>query len=185
MIHAPGLSGTPRSGHDLERRDERLLDRLLGEVEVAEDADERRDGPPLFLAEQAVDDGVRIDGRRQVLGRLRVSVQRGRPIRSQSARGPDGLGGRAHVARVLPDRPDLDRAVLGAGDLRRELDRLVEVLGLDEVEAAEGFLRLGERAVGRDRLAVPDPDGRRARVGWSASPACKMPRSRSSLVNAS
>ena len=42
----------------LERGDERLLDDLLGEVEVAEDADERRDRPPLLFAEQAVDDLV-------------------------------------------------------------------------------------------------------------------------------
>ena len=42
----------------LEGDDERLLDRLLGEVEVAEDADERRDRPARFLAEQAVDDSV-------------------------------------------------------------------------------------------------------------------------------
>ena len=40
----------------LERRDERLLDGLLGEIEVAEDANERRDRPARFLAEQAVDD---------------------------------------------------------------------------------------------------------------------------------
>jgi hypothetical protein len=45
-------------GPDLECGDERVLDRLLGEVEVAEDADERRDRPSLLLAEQAVDDVV-------------------------------------------------------------------------------------------------------------------------------
>ena len=56
VIQAPGLSGTPRDRPHLERRDERLLDGLLGEVEVAEDADERRDRPARFLAEQAVDD---------------------------------------------------------------------------------------------------------------------------------
>src|SRR5262249_45056798 len=35
-------------------------------------------------------------------------------------------------------------------------DRLVQVLGLDEVEAAELLLRLGEGAVGRERLAAAD-----------------------------
>ena len=43
----------------LERGDERFLDGLLGEVEVAEDADERRDRPARFGSEQAVDDLVR------------------------------------------------------------------------------------------------------------------------------
>jgi hypothetical protein len=44
----------------LERADERLLDRFLGEVEVAENADERRDRPTRFLAEQAIDEFVRL-----------------------------------------------------------------------------------------------------------------------------
>ena len=39
----------------LERDDERLLDRLLGQIEVAEDADQRRDRPPRLAPEQAVD----------------------------------------------------------------------------------------------------------------------------------
>jgi hypothetical protein len=58
----------PRSGiarHALLRPrfecpDERLLDGLLGEIEVAEDANERRDRPPGFLPEQAVDELVRL-----------------------------------------------------------------------------------------------------------------------------
>ena len=62
VIQAPGLSGTPRDGPALEGDDERLLDRLLGEVEVAEDADQRCDRPALLLAEDAVDDGVRVAG---------------------------------------------------------------------------------------------------------------------------
>ena len=44
---------------------------------------------------------------------------------------------------------------------RRRVDRLVEVVRLDQVEAAQGLLRLGERTVGRDRPAVPDLDGGR------------------------
>jgi hypothetical protein len=40
---------------DLERDEEGVLYRLLGEVEVAEDADERRDRPSRLLSEQAVD----------------------------------------------------------------------------------------------------------------------------------
>ena len=49
--HAPRRPG-------LQRADERVLDGLLGEVEVAGHPDERRDRPALLLAEQAVDDLV-------------------------------------------------------------------------------------------------------------------------------
>jgi hypothetical protein len=41
--------------------DERLLDRVLREVEVAQDPDQGRDRPPLLRAEQAVDDPRRFD----------------------------------------------------------------------------------------------------------------------------
>ena len=54
-----GVAGQPALRPDLERDQERVLDRLLGEVEVAEDADERRDRPPRLLPEQAVDGLVR------------------------------------------------------------------------------------------------------------------------------
>jgi hypothetical protein len=43
----------------LQRRDERLLNGFLGEIEVTKDADERRDRPARLGAEQAVDDLVR------------------------------------------------------------------------------------------------------------------------------
>ncbi|HEY0444324.1 MAG TPA: hypothetical protein VGC90_08890 [Candidatus Limnocylindrales bacterium] len=54
----------------LEGDDERVLNGLFGEVEVTEEADERRDRPAGFLAEQAVDDLVRdaVAGRRRGLG---------------------------------------------------------------------------------------------------------------------
>jgi hypothetical protein len=44
----------------LERGDERLLDRLFGEVEVAELADERRESAAGLLAEDTVNGGARI-----------------------------------------------------------------------------------------------------------------------------
>jgi hypothetical protein len=43
----------------LEGDHERLLHHLLGEVELAENADQGRDRPTRFLAEQAADDLVR------------------------------------------------------------------------------------------------------------------------------
>jgi hypothetical protein len=49
------LPGPPLHGHH-----EGVLDGLLGQVEVAEDADEGCDRPSLLLAEQAVDDLARV-----------------------------------------------------------------------------------------------------------------------------
>jgi hypothetical protein len=65
LVPGGGRDPRPRVGRDaarrpdLERDDEGVLHGLLGEVEVAEHADERRDRPPRFLAEQAIDGLVR------------------------------------------------------------------------------------------------------------------------------
>src|SRR6266568_3892115 len=48
----------------------------------------------------------------------------------------------------VSERADLDRLRDGGGGLRRPGERGVEVLGLDDVEAAQVFLRLRKRAVG-------------------------------------
>ncbi len=65
----------------------------------------------------------------------------------------------------VPHRSNLHAAGVGPGELRRDADRLVHVLGLDQVEAREHFLRLGKRSI-HDRLtAVADAyrlGGRRA-----------------------
>ena len=75
-------------------------------------------------------------------------------------------------------------AVPGAGDLRRDLDRLVEVLAVDEVEAAHLLLGLGEGAVGRQDLAVAHAHGGGVVVGRSRSPPCSTPRLPISSLNA-
>ena len=54
----PGVRGDAALRPRLQGGDERLLDGLLGEVEVAEDPDQGRDRSPLLLAEQAIDDLV-------------------------------------------------------------------------------------------------------------------------------
>ena len=61
-------------------------------------------------------------------------------------------------------------------DPRGPLDRLVERLDVDQVVAAEHFLRLRERPVADDRVAVPDA-GRVVAVptGWSSSPPTSFP----------
>jgi hypothetical protein len=63
----------------VERTDEGILNSLLGEVEIAQDADERRDGPALLLAKQPIDDLV--SGRP---GRRRL--RRGQPAKSKIGR---------------------------------------------------------------------------------------------------
>src|SRR5262245_32829274 len=59
---------------------------------------------------------------------------------------------------LLQNRADLDRArVLRGGYQCGEPDRLVEVGQVDDEDAAEDLLRLRERAVGHEALAVADP----------------------------
>jgi hypothetical protein len=49
----------------LERDDECFLDRLFGEIEIAEYPDERRDRPTGFLAKQPIDDSMSVGGGRR------------------------------------------------------------------------------------------------------------------------
>ena len=133
----------------LERRDHRLLQRVLGEVEVAEDADEGGEDRSRLAAEDQLDVGLR-----------------------------------RRSASHLHDGTDLDGAGAGAGDLAGQLDGPVEILDVDEVVAAEDFLRLGERAVGRGDAAVAHPHGGgRVDAGWSWSPPTISPDSRIDCVN--
>ena len=133
VIQAPAFAGTPVDRPPLERRDVGVRDRLLGEVEVAEDADQGRDDPPVLLAEDAGD------------GVAGVAQASARDVRRSAE---------------LHDRPDLDPARPGAGDARGRVDRRVEVRRLDQVVAAEVLLGLGERPVGDDPPAVADGDRR-------------------------
>ena len=134
VIQAPGLSGTPSLGPALERDDERLLDRLLGEVEVAEDADQGGDRPPRLVPEQAVD-----DARDCAVYDARL---RARPGSSE----PDAV--------VVHHRADLDRRRPGAGIFAAHSSASSRSVALEQVEAAELLLGLRERAVGDDALAV-------------------------------
>src|SRR5712691_1584200 len=52
-----------------------------------------------------------------------------------------------------PDRPYVDEAALAERDLLRPLDGFLLAVGLDEIEAAQGLLRLGEGSV--HDLALP------------------------------
>src|SRR5207245_6075905 len=64
-------------------------------------------------------------------------------------RAPEPAPVRLHV----PDRPQLDEAPLTERDLLRPLDRFLPGVTLDQVEAAQGLLRLGEGAI--HDLALP------------------------------
>ena len=120
-----------------------------------------------------------------------------RPRRGRSRRGrrPGSRATRPHSSRktcssgsarsALHERAHLDRAVRAPpGSARRPRSRRRGSSASNEVVAAERLLRLGERPVGRQRLAVADADGRRGvapaaarrRRGCPASP--RLPRTR-------
>src|SRR3954453_513300 len=65
--------------------------------------------------------------------------------------------------RQLDHRTDLDRAPAGHGDPRGDVDRLVEIPGLDHEKTAQLLAGLRERAVGDQPLAAPDLDAGRQR----------------------
>src|SRR6266849_1989475 len=57
-------------------------------------------------------------------------------------------------SRDLHHWPDFDCAPATCWNPRGDVDRLVEVLGVDQEEAAELFARLGERTVGHEPFTV-------------------------------
>src|SRR5262249_25525561 len=69
--------------------------------------------------------------------------------------------GRVRRPSVRHERPYLHRASPGDRYALRELDRLVEVLAVGEEVTAEDFLRLDERPVRDERLAVTSADNAR------------------------
>src|SRR5574341_1074376 len=60
-----------------------------------------------------------------------------------------------------PNGPNLDRSPLGRRNPRRDLDRVVQVLGFDEEVAPELLFGLRERPVGGRELAVANANGGR------------------------
>src|SRR5687767_5657049 len=68
--------------------------------------------------------------------------QAGCPARQMSA-----YFGSGTLCVELHNRPHLDAADARRGDLLRHLNRVVQVLRLDQVVAAQLLLRLGKRAV--------------------------------------
>src|SRR5918995_733273 len=78
-----------------------------------------------------------------------------RPTSASSSAAERSRALSAHrLIREPRERAHLDGGVDRGGDLRGPSERGVEVLGLDDVEAGEVLLRLGEGAVRRQHLAV-------------------------------
>src|SRR3984957_15580049 len=104
----------------------------------------------------------------------RISVASARPVSSRNIFSilADGItyescpaGSRLNqFRRIDHDRPNLDRSVLGAGNSSRDRNRRIEVLGFDQIVAAELLAGFGKRAVGGQNLALAHPHrGRRRR----------------------
>src|SRR3954465_11542199 len=139
VIHAPGLSGTPRAGHvsralmkaswtASSARSKSPVTRIS--VATARPCSSRKTRSTMsWAALDPVKEPVRCG--------LRPSVARGCADRIA------GAGDRA----VIPDRADLEAADLRTRDHRGVGDRLVEVGRFHEIEAAERLLRLGERPI--------------------------------------
>ena len=107
--HARGLSGTPSCGQLLHRGRERVVKRLLGEVEVAEQANQR--------GEDAARVGA-VDSVYRLAGSLGASSL---------------TNGKLPLWLIeLHDRPHLDAARAGRRDLRGHLDGVVQVPRFDE-----------------------------------------------------
>src|SRR5918992_2412152 len=83
--------------------------------------------------------------------------------RASRGRGPTHCGRPRRAARLsLHDRTHLDGAAhAGRRNARGKSRRLVEVVRLEQEEAADVLLGVDERAVAQERLAVLNPYGRR------------------------
>src|ERR1700686_1306235 len=77
----------------------------------------------------------------------------------------DHPGMTASPSIINPDRPDLDRAEPRARNPRGDGKGRIEILGLDQIIAAELLAGFRERAVGGERLAVAHAHGGRG-GGW-------------------
>src|SRR5215212_3072933 len=140
VIHAPGFRGTPWVGQTSTAR-----------ANASWTASSARSKSP----------------------RTRIRVATARPDSSRKTRSAAAWasaavkrsrGGRLARGEV-DDRSDLDRAPLRTGARAAQGESLVEILRLDQVEAAKGLLRLGKRAIGRHRLPVANANRGRHRRG--------------------
>src|SRR6266508_5581838 len=132
VIQPPGLGGSPPRGH---------LRKAMANASCT--ASSARSMSPKARMRAATD---RPDSSRKI-----------QPISASSSLGAASGSRTLSGVGVIPERTDLDRLPGGGGRLRRPGERSVEILRLDGVEAAEMLLRLRERAVGRQHLAIRHP----------------------------
>src|SRR5215217_3762400 len=128
VIQPPGLGGTPSPGH---------LPRATAKASWT--ASSARSMSPKARIRAASD---RPDSSRKI----RPTSAGSSPAAASPSPTPSGLESRK--------RTDLDRHLDGTGDPRRPGERGVQVLGLDDVEAAQVLLGLHERPVGGHHLAA-------------------------------
>src|SRR6476661_1010044 len=144
---AAGVGRHAGHGPLLQRHHERLARRVLGEVDVAEPADERGDEAAVLLAEDPLDGRPAARGRpvaRPVAPRRHTRLHHVRPGSGQAL-----------------ERTDLDLAPARLRALGGELERHVEVGGVDDPEPADVLLGLEVGPVGDHRgLARAVDDGR-------------------------
>ena len=129
-----GIARRPVLRPAFQRAQAGVLERFLGGIEIAEIAQQRAD---------------------------RLGTRRG-----QRGIDPGGVG---HARMTLPgcehaDRADfIGAAGIGRAEIARDVERLVEILAVDDVEAEQLFLGLGIGAVDHDRRIVLAQRGRRRR----------------------
>ena len=80
----PGLGGTPSTRPPLDRGEQRLAGRLLGDVDVAEAADQRGDDPAVLLAVDPLDRGLESVESIRRQARARPGRAGPRPCRAQA-----------------------------------------------------------------------------------------------------
>ena len=85
MIQARGLSGTPDERPLVHRRRKRFLRRLFGQIEIADQADQRGDDAAPIRAIDLLDHSIGVhDDRREFLSR--VSIRRRRSTQRRRTR---------------------------------------------------------------------------------------------------
>src|SRR3989454_8055747 len=129
VIQPPGLGGSPPTGH---------LRRATANASCT--ASSATSMSPKTRIRAATD---RPDSSRKIW-----------PTSAPSSLGAASMSCSLSGLGYVSERADLDRLRDGGGGLRRPGERGVEVLGLDDVEAAQVFLRLREGTVGGQHLAV-------------------------------
>ena len=141
VIHAPGLSGMPSAGQRSSATRYASGDRLLGEVEVAQDPDEGREGPA-------------------------VSSRNRRSTTASRAAAVGVASDRRHIDPVVAQIGRTSTVPYSAAGIRAATSiASSRSRGLDQVVPAEVLLGLGERPVGDDPPAVAEPDRRGVRDG--------------------